>query len=71
MDDYERDYLDESDLSEILSTPAETAERLALLTREEASDVLGLVTLSQEGGPMSREADRLAKAIAVRIPSEN
>ncbi|MGW5505953.1 DUF6417 family protein [Streptomyces rochei] len=27
--------------------------------------------LSQEGGPMSREADRLAKAIAVRIPSEN
>ncbi|MFE1027134.1 DUF6417 family protein [Streptomyces sp. NPDC058818] len=72
MDDYERIDLDESDLCEILSTPVETAERLALLTREEASDVLGLVTLSQEGGPpMSLEADRLAKAIAVRIPSEN
>ncbi|MFF8096189.1 hypothetical protein [Streptomyces sp. NPDC016675] len=28
-------------------------------------------TLSQEGGPMSREADRLAKAIVVRILSEN
>ncbi|MFJ3213361.1 MULTISPECIES: DUF6417 family protein [Streptomyces] len=30
-----------------------------------------LVTVVQEGGPLSREADRLAKAIAVRIPSEN
>ncbi|MFV0138242.1 DUF6417 family protein [Streptomyces sp. HMX87] len=71
MDDYERIDLDESDLHEILSTPVEATEHLVLLAREEASDVLGLVTLSQEGGPMSREADRLAKAIAVRIPSEN
>ncbi|MGW7281032.1 DUF6417 family protein [Streptomyces sp. NPDC054844] len=72
MDDYERTDLDGSDLRDILSTPVETVERLALLTREEAFEALGLVTLSQEGGPpMSLEADRLAKAIAVRIPSEN
>ncbi|MEV7863706.1 DUF6417 family protein [Streptomyces sp. INA 01156] len=72
MDDYEHIDLDESDLDEILSAPMETAERLALLTLEEAYDVLRLlVTVSQEGGPMSRDADRLAKAIAVRIPSEN
>ncbi|MFD5657716.1 DUF6417 family protein [Streptomyces hirsutus] len=67
MDDYER-----IDLDEILSAPMETAERLALLTSEEAYDVLRLlVTASPEGGSMSRDADRLAKAIAVRIPSEN
>ncbi|WP_121745183.1 DUF6417 family protein [Streptomyces sp. E2N166] len=71
MDDYERTDLDESDLHEILSTPVVTTDLLALLAWEEANDVLGLVTLSQENGPMSREADRLAKAIAVRIPSEN
>ncbi|MFJ7770985.1 DUF6417 family protein [Streptomyces sp. NPDC097107] len=72
MDDYERTDLDGSDLCEIRTTPVETAERLALLTREEAFEALGLATLSQEGGPpMSLEADRLAKAIAVRIPSEN
>lgn len=72
MDDYEHIDLDESNLDEILSAPMETAERLALLTLEEAYDVLRLlVTVSQEGGPMSRDADRLAKAIAVRIPSEN
>ncbi|MFJ3213663.1 DUF6417 family protein [Streptomyces flaveolus] len=72
MDDYEPLGLDGSDLDEILSMPMETAERLALLTLEEAYDMLRLlVTVVQEGGPLSREADRLAKAIAVRIPSEN
>ncbi|GJF24793.1 DUF6417 family protein [Streptomyces sp. HO565] len=72
MDDYEHIDLDESDLAEILSRPMETAEHLALLTLEEAYDVLHLVvTVAQEDGPLSREADRLAKAIAVRIPSEN
>ncbi|MFF7859400.1 DUF6417 family protein [Streptomyces sp. NPDC007904] len=72
MDDYEHIDLDASDLDDLLSAPVETAERLALLTLEEAYDVLRLlVCVSQEGGPLSREADRLAKAIAVRIPSEN
>ncbi|WAX82199.1 DUF6417 family protein [Streptomyces sp. KMM 9044] len=69
MDGYE--HID-IDLDEILSARTETAERLALLTLEEAYDVLRLlVTVPQEGGPLSRDADRLAKAIAVRIPSEN
>ncbi|MER7720760.1 DUF6417 family protein [Streptomyces flaveolus] len=72
MDDYDHIDLDERDLAEILSRPMETAEHLALLTLEEAYDVLRLVvTVAQEDGPLSREADRLAKAIAVRIPSEN
>jgi hypothetical protein len=72
MDDYDHIDLDESDLAEILSRPMETPEHLALLTLEEAYDVLRLVvTVAQEDGPLSREADRLAKAIAVRIPSEN
>jgi BarA-like signal transduction histidine kinase len=72
MDDYDHIDLDESDLAEILSRPMETAERLALLTLEEAYDVLHLVvTVAQEDGPLSQEADWLAKAIAVRIPSEN
>jgi hypothetical protein len=72
MDDYERIDLDGSDLDEILSAPMETAERLALLTLDEAYDVLGLLgTVSQESEPLSREADRLARAIAARIPSEN
>ncbi|MFF8882901.1 DUF6417 family protein [Streptomyces flaveolus] len=39
---------------------------------QEDSDVLRLlVTVVQEGGPLAWEADRLAKAIAVRIPSEH
>ncbi|MCG8968880.1 DUF6417 family protein [Streptomyces sp. CL12-4] len=72
MDDYEPLGLDGSDLDEFLSMPMETAERLALLTLEKAYGMLRLlVTVVQEGGPLSREADRLAKAIAVRIPSEN
>ncbi|MER7195804.1 DUF6417 family protein [Streptomyces flaveolus] len=72
MDDYEPLDLYGSDLDEILSMPMEKAERLALLTLEEAYDVLRLVvTVAQEGEPLSRKADRLAKAIAVRIPSEN
>ncbi|MET8897410.1 DUF6417 family protein [Streptomyces albogriseolus] len=71
MDDREGDDLDESDLDEIPSPPVETAERLASLTRVEASDVFGLVILAQVGGPTSREADRLANVIAVHVPSEN
>ncbi|MGY0065294.1 DUF6417 family protein [Streptomyces sp. QTS137] len=72
MDDYEHIDLDENDLDEILSVWMGTAERLALLTLEEAYSVLRLlVTVSQEGGPISRDADRPAKTIVVRILSEN
>ncbi|MEV7130643.1 DUF6417 family protein [Streptomyces sp. NPDC093260] len=49
-----------------------TGQRLAVLTLEEAHDLLRLlVTVSAEGGPLSEEADRLAKEIAARVPSEN
>ncbi|MFH8804917.1 DUF6417 family protein [Streptomyces sp. NPDC017936] len=69
MDDCE--YLD---LDEIEFAPVDhTAERLALLTLEEAHDLLRLLlTVEQEGKePLSREANRLAKEIAARIPFEN
>ncbi|MFC9914701.1 DUF6417 family protein [Streptomyces sp. NPDC127197] len=47
-------------------------ERLALLTLEEAHDLLQLLqTVAQQDGPVSPEADRLAREIAARIPSEN
>ncbi|MGV9290994.1 DUF6417 family protein [Streptomyces sp. NPDC003719] len=72
MDDYEPFDFDGDDLDEVLSMPVVTADRLVLLALEEAYDLLRLlVTVTQEGGPLSREADRLAKVIAVRIPSEN
>ncbi|MFI1294156.1 DUF6417 family protein [Streptomyces sp. NPDC020792] len=39
---------------------------------EEAHDLLRLLlTVAQQEGPMSPKADRLAKEIAARIPSEN
>ncbi|MER6406247.1 DUF6417 family protein [Streptomyces viridosporus] len=57
----------------MLTAPMDgTAQRLALLTSEEAHDLLRLLlTVAQEEGPMSPEANRLAKEIAARIPSEN
>ncbi|KAF3469965.1 DUF6417 family protein [Streptomyces sp. Tu 3180] len=69
MDDYEHLDLDEIDFAPV----DHTAERLALLTLEEAHDLLRLLlTIAQEGeGPLSQEANRLAKEIAARIPSEN
>ncbi|MFJ9822186.1 DUF6417 family protein [Streptomyces sp. NPDC101151] len=46
--------------------------RLALLTLEEAQDLLQLLTaIAQEHGRVSPEAERLAREIAARIPSEN
>ncbi|WP_234376797.1 DUF6417 family protein [Streptomyces sp. TP-A0356] len=68
MDDYDRLHLDEID-----SAPIEhTAQRLALLTREEAQDLLRLLlAVAGEEGPMSAEAGRLAREIAARVPSEN
>jgi hypothetical protein len=72
MDDYEHLDLDESDFAPLEDGRAGAAERLALLTLEEAFDVLRLLlSVAQEGGPVSPEADRLAREIAARIPSEN
>ncbi|MGW4272708.1 DUF6417 family protein [Streptomyces seoulensis] len=46
--------------------------RLAVLTLEEAHDLLRLlVTVSAEGGSLSDEAGRLAKEITAWVPSEN
>ncbi|CAM5620767.1 DUF6417 family protein [Streptomyces hirsutus] len=59
MDDYEHLDPDESEYAPV----DHTAQRLALLPLEEAHDRL-LLTVAQE-------ADRLAKEIAARIPSEN
>ncbi|MEU4090004.1 DUF6417 family protein [Streptomyces aureus] len=66
MDDY-----DHLDLDEITLAPMDDiAERLALLTLQEAHDLLQLL-LAQDGHPLSPQADRLAREIAARIPSEN
>ncbi|MGP4083862.1 DUF6417 family protein [Streptomyces sp. KR55] len=68
MDDYE--YVDLDDID--IPPAAHTVERLALLTLEEAHDLLRLLqTVAQQDGPVSPEADRLAREIAARIPSEN
>ncbi|MEU5256308.1 DUF6417 family protein [Streptomyces longwoodensis] len=68
MDDYDPFEFPDSDLAPVEAT----ASRLALLTLEEAHDLLRvLVAVAQEGGPVSAEADRLAKEIAARVPSEN
>ena len=49
-----------------------TAERLALLTLDEAQDLLRLLQwVAQEDGPLWPDADRWAREIAGRIPSEN
>ncbi|MFI9648272.1 DUF6417 family protein [Streptomyces sp. NPDC052040] len=60
-------------LDGIESAPVEqTIERLALMNREEADDLLRLLaTVAEAGGPLSAEAERLAREIATRIPSEN
>ncbi|MGW1161958.1 DUF6417 family protein [Streptomyces sp. NPDC002513] len=60
-------------LDDLESAPVEqTMERLALMSREEADDLLRLLaTVAAEGGPLSAEAERLARDIAARIPSEN
>ncbi|MFE2579225.1 DUF6417 family protein [Streptomyces sp. NPDC059378] len=65
MDDY--DPLDGD--STLFAPLADTAQRLAVLTLEEAHDLL--VAVAQDGGSMSVQADRLAREIAARIPSEN
>ncbi|MFJ9822319.1 DUF6417 family protein [Streptomyces sp. NPDC101151] len=66
MDDYTR-------LGEIDFAPREqTDERLALLSLEEAHDLLRLsLVVAAEGSGMSAEATRLAKEIAARVPAQN
>jgi hypothetical protein len=61
------------DPDEVNFAPLEaTAERLALLTLAEAHDLLRLLqSVAKEGSPVAAEADRLAREIAARIPSEN
>jgi hypothetical protein len=61
------------DLDDITFAPVEhTTERLALLSLEEAYDLLHLLlAVVRDGGALSAEADRLAREIAARIPSEN
>ncbi|MEV6197825.1 DUF6417 family protein [Streptomyces sp. NPDC051920] len=68
MDNY-----DHLDLDEIDFAPMDDAtERLALLTLQEAHDLLQLLlTITQDSHPLSPQADRLAREIAARIPSEN
>ncbi|MGX1916135.1 DUF6417 family protein [Streptomyces phaeochromogenes] len=68
MDDCDPLDLDAADFA-----PGEdTAERLALLTLEEAHDLLRLLqAVAGEDGPLSPDVDRWAREIAGRIPSEN
>ncbi|TRO56317.1 DUF6417 family protein [Streptomyces sp. IB201691-2A2] len=67
MDD---DFLD---LDSVGFAPGElTAERLALLTLDEAHDLLRLLqTVAQVEGPLLPDAGRWAREIAARIPSES
>ncbi|WP_408997047.1 DUF6417 family protein [Streptomyces europaeiscabiei] len=49
-----------------------TAEGLAFLALAEAHDLLPLLlTVAQDDGPVLSQADRPAREIAARIPSEN
>ncbi|MGI3198642.1 DUF6417 family protein [Streptomyces sp. GLT-R25] len=64
---------DSLDLDSADFAPGElTAERLALLTLDEAHDLLCLLQATAgEGGSLAPDADRWAREIAARIPSEN
>ncbi|MEY2246537.1 DUF6417 family protein [Streptomyces sp. BF23-18] len=68
MDNYDHLDLDEIDFAPM----DDVTERLALLTLQEAHDLLQLLlTIAQDGHPLSPQADKLAREIAARIPSEN
>jgi hypothetical protein len=68
MDGYEHLDLDEIDFAPVSAT----VERLPLLSLEEAHDLLRLLlTVAQEEGPASAQADRWAREIAARIPSQS
>ncbi|MFD9396817.1 DUF6417 family protein [Streptomyces sp. NPDC060000] len=61
------------DLDEIAFAPVEHGtERLRLLTLEETHDLLrALRMVAEEGGAVAGEADRLAREIGARVPSED
>ncbi|MFD7935305.1 DUF6417 family protein [Streptomyces sp. NPDC059755] len=65
MDGY--DHLDEIDF-----VPVEhDAERLRLLTLNEAYDLIGMLRMvAQKGGTTALEADRLMREIGARTPSQ-
>ncbi|MEU6496312.1 DUF6417 family protein [Streptomyces sp. NPDC046984] len=67
------DAYDHLDLDEIDFAPVEHAtHRLAVLSLDEVHDLLRLlVRIARDGGPMSAEADRMARELAARTPSEN
>ncbi|MFD6555977.1 DUF6417 family protein [Streptomyces sp. NPDC058398] len=68
MDNYDHLDLDEIDFAPM----DDVTKRLALLTLQEAQDLLQLLlTIAQDGHPLSPQADKLAREIAARIPSEN
>ena len=67
MDDYSHLDLNEIDFDPMEPMP----DRLALLTLEEAHDLRRLlVAVARKRGPESGEADRWAREIAARVPSE-
>ncbi|WP_405624908.1 DUF6417 family protein [Streptomyces sp. NBC_00016] len=68
MDGYEHLDLDEIDFA-----PMEhDTERLRLLTLDEAYELIQVVRrAAEEGGAVAREADRLAREIGARIPSQS
>ncbi|WSQ06364.1 DUF6417 family protein [Streptomyces sp. NBC_01231] len=68
MDGYEHLDLDEIDFA-----PMEHhTERLRLLTLDETRDLISVLrTVAAEGGTVAGEADRLAREIGGRIPSES
>ncbi|NEA65348.1 DUF6417 family protein [Streptomyces sp. SID12488] len=67
MDDYSHLDLDEIDFD-----MEPMADRLALLTLEEAHDLRQLLlAVAEERGPESAKADRWAREIAARVPSED
>ncbi|MFI1508186.1 DUF6417 family protein [Streptomyces sp. NPDC020597] len=68
MDGYEHLDLDEIDFAPM----PHDVERLRLLTLEETYELLKVLrTVAEDGGTVAWEADRLARELAARIPSES
>ncbi|MET7542459.1 DUF6417 family protein [Streptomyces sp. NPDC005507] len=60
-------------VADLIPTQDDAARRLALLTHDEAHDLLRLLQLiaSEGADELSQEADWFAREIAARIPSDN
>ncbi|MFJ3231135.1 DUF6417 family protein [Streptomyces sp. NPDC086787] len=69
MDDHE--HIDPAEIA--FASWAETGDRLTPLSLTEAHDLLRLLLAAApgDGRELSAEARRIAKEIAVRVPSEN